>query len=620
MRYTPAIIRLQFFSRLAIVAETAPVTASPDRRTGRPGAPLPALAATPVAAVAVALALAAATPAPASAASPPPLRAERAAVASDHPLASAAGVELLRRGGNAADAACATALALGVLNPQTSGIGGGGFALVHMVRDKKVVALDFRERAPAALKPEVFVRDGKIDPQLSRRGGLAVGVPGEVRGLAELVRRWGKLPFSACVRPAERLARVGVALSERVSEATSEGSSRDPQSATYLSQVFTLGRPFALPLRAGETVRRPALADTLARLRTGGADAFYRGPIADEIVKVVKASGGVLTAEDLQAYKAVERAPLATTYRGQQIFTMPPPSSGGIVISEVLGILAERVKEPPRGPARFSSPYLHVLAEALKHGFADRARHLGDPDFAAIPTDKLLDPAYHKELAGRIKDDAVLAPERYGLPLPPGSASANPPRDGGTAHLSVMDADGNTVALTTTVNLWFGAKLIAGKTGIVLNNQIDDFSLAPDVPNAFGLLGRDKNFVAPGKRPLSSMAPTIVLDGGDRAKIAVGGAGGPRIITGTLQVLLNVLDGKMDAQEASVSPRIHHQWSPDVLGFEPEFADDVVKALEKKGHKTRRADHVATVNILVRTDKGIEAAAEYRAGGAPAGY
>ncbi len=546
------------------------------------------------------------------AAGPPPLRAANAAVASDHPAASSAGIELLKSGGNAVDAACATAAALGVVAPAGSGIGGGGFALVYMDRQKKVFALDFREKAPAALRPELFLRDGKPDQSLSTRGGLAVGVPGEVSGLAHLVRRWGKLPFRACLRPAERLAR-GVpatsALAARTEEAGRRGGETD-----FLGRVFALGRPFSLPVRAGEIVRRPALAATLTKIRRGGPEVFYRGPIALEIVKAVRSAGGVLTAEDLAAYAPVERTPLHTTYRGLRVYSMPPPSSGGVVITQALAILAQRLADPPRGPGRFSSAYLHVVAEALKHGFADRARHLGDADLVSIPMDKLLDPAYHRELAARIKDDGVLPAERYGLPGPDA-----PRRDGGTAHLSVMDAEGNAVALTTTINLSFGAHLVAGSTGILLNNQMDDFSLAPDLPNAFGLVGKDKNVVAPGKRPLSSMSPTIVLDG-DRVRLALGGAGGPTIISGTLQVILNVVDGKLDAQAASDSPRIHHQWSPNVLMLEPEIPADVVQALERRGHKTRERGHVALINLLVRGVEGIEAAAELRGPGAPAGF
>jgi gamma-glutamyltranspeptidase/glutathione hydrolase len=324
----------------------------------------------------------------------------------------------------------------------------------------------------------------------------------------------------------------------------------------------------------------------------------------------------VLTREDLRAYNVVERPALATTYRNYKVFTMPPPSSGGIVIAEALGILAEKMKEPPKGLGRFSSSYLHLLAEALKHGFADRARHLGDPDFVKVPIEKLTDPAYYKELAGRIDEQHTLKPERYGLATVPGTP---PKEDHGTTHLSVMDADGNAVALTTTVNLGYGSHVVAGTTGIILNDQMDDFAMAPDVPNAFKLIGSEKNAVAPGKRPLSSMSPTLVMEG-DKVRVAVGGAGGPTIISGTLQVLLNVIDGGLDAQQASSAPRIHHQWYPDVLALEPEYPRDVIENLEKRGHKTARREHITTVNVTVRTDKGVEAATEYRRGGAPAGY
>jgi gamma-glutamyltranspeptidase/glutathione hydrolase len=547
--------------------------------------------------------------------SAPPLVAPHAAVASDHPAASQAGIEALKAGGNAVDAACATALALGVTVPHSSGIGGGGFAVVYLAKEKKVVTLDFREKAPAAIKAEMFFRDGKPDPKLSRRGGLAVGVPGEVKGLAELVRRWGKLPFSACVKPAERLAKSGLPLTEHAADAINGDGKHDATETAFLGQVFGLKRPFALPVKTGEIVMRPALATTLAKLRTGGADAFYKGPIADEIVKATVAAGGVMSRDDLRAYNVVERAPIETSYRGHRIFTMPPPSSGGIVITEALGILGDKLKDPPRGPGRFSSAYLHVLTEALKHGFADRARHLGDPDFVAVPLAKLTDAAYHKELAARIDDQHTLKPERYGMPTAP----AVPPHDGGTTNLSIIDADGNAVALTTTVNLGYGSHVVAGPTGIILNDQMDDFAMAPDVPNAFKLIGNEKNAVAPNKRPLSSMAPTLVLDG-DQAKLAVGGAGGPTIISGTLQVLLNVIDGGLDAQAASSAPRIHHQWSPDVLALEPEIPRDVIDGLERRGHKTATRGHICTVNVVVKTPAGVEAAAEYRSGGAPAGY
>jgi gamma-glutamyltranspeptidase / glutathione hydrolase len=552
----------------------------------------------------------------ARAATPPPLEVPHAAVASDHASASAAGVELLRAGGNAADAACAVALALGVVNPHASGIGGGGFAVIYTAKDKKVQTLDFREVAPGSIRPELFVRDGKPIPELSLRGGLAVGVPGEVRGLSELVRRFGKRSWKDCVAPAERLATRGFPASRRLAvlvagPRTPTGDPRPPEEMAFVRKAMS----FKEPMRPGDLVRRPELGATLRLLRQKGPEAFYSGALTAEIVKAVKEAGGVMLDTDLRRYAVVMRPPLEIGYRGFRVFSMPPPSSGGIVIAEVLGILAEKVKDPAK-LGRGSSAHLHLLTEAFKHGFADRARLLGDPDFVEVPTAKLLDPAYHRALAARIDEGRVLPQEKYGM-----GGGPQLPKDGGTAHLSVIDAEGNAIALTTTVNTWFGAHLLAGKTGIVLNNQMDDFATAPNTPNAFGLVGNAQNAVAAGKRPLSSMSPTVVLEG-DKVKMVVGGAGGPSIITGTLQVLMNVLDFKLDAQAASAAPRIHHQWQPPTLSYEEDIPADVIEALGKRGHQTRMRPTLggSQVNVVVRTATGLEAASEFRGGGGPAGY
>jgi gamma-glutamyltranspeptidase / glutathione hydrolase len=546
------------------------------------------------------------------AATPPPFRAAHAAVASDHPLASAAGVAVLKAGGNAVDAACATALALGVVHPESSGIGGGGFAIIYLAQDKQSYALDFRERAPAAITPALFAKDGKVDPELTKHGALAVAVPGEVRGLSELVRRWGKLPFARCVEGAQRLAARGFPVSWRLAQNLAAIDRKAPGADPRFMAIFA-----ARPLGAGEIWRRPDLAWTLGKLRAGGADAFYKGEVANEIVKAVRAGGGVLSAEDLASYAPALRTPLATDYRGLRVYSMPPSSSGGVALIETLGILAARypTEADLARDGRGSSAYLHVLAEALKHGFADRARFLGDTDFVSVDLGHLTSPAYHAELARRIKPGAVLPPDAYGTPGPPAER-----RDGGTTHLSVIDAEGNAVALTTTVNLGFGAHLVAGKTGILLNDQMDDFSVQPGVPNAFGLIGTDQNAVAPRKRPLSSMTPTIAVDANGRVRLVVGAAGGPTIISSTAEVLLNVVDWKLDAQAAVAAPRIHHQWSPDLLGVEADIPPDVVDGLARRGHTVKVFPHIGTVNLLVRTGSGIEAGAEPRSPSAPAGY
>jgi gamma-glutamyltranspeptidase/glutathione hydrolase len=548
------------------------------------------------------------------AATPPPLRAPHAAVASDSRLASEAGVAALKAGGNAVDAACATALVLGVVEPDASGIGGGGFALVHLAKDGKTRALDFRERAPAAAAAELYLDGGKPVTERSQRGGLAVAVPGEVRGLAEMVRRWGKLPFARCVEPAAHVAAQGFPISWRLAESLRSLDPKEPTANRAFLDTFT-GRSYA----EGQILRRPELARTLGKLRAGGADAFYKGEIAAEIVASVRAAGGVLTAADLAGYAPTERTPLEAHHRGLRVVTMPPPSSGGVALIEALGILdahypaAADLDRDGRG----SSAYLHAVTEALKHAFADRARYLGDPDFVTVDVAHFVDPAYQAELARRIKPNGVLPRDAYGTAGAPPAVH----RDGGTTHLSVIDADGNAVALTSTVNLAFGSHVVAGKTGIVLNDQMDDFSVAPGVPNAFGLVGNAQNAIAPGKRPLSSMTPTIAFDSDGKVRVVVGAAGGPRIISATLQVLLGVTDWKLDAQAAVAAPRVHDQWVPEVLNVDADIPRDVTDALAKRGHTVKPFPTIGVVNVLIRSDQGvIEAGAEPRSASTPAGY
>jgi gamma-glutamyltranspeptidase / glutathione hydrolase len=542
-----------------------------------------------------------------------PFHAAHGAVASDHPLASAAGAAVLRAGGNAVDAACATALALGVVHPDSSGIGGGGFALVYIAKEKKVYALDFRERAPAAITPARFLVGGKPVADLSQHGGLAVAVPGEVRGLGDMVKRWGARPFRACVDPAQKLAAKGVPVSWRLARSFAAMASEPASADAGFLKMF----PHDKPLAEKATMRRPELAATLAKLRAQGPDAFYKGPIAAEIVKAVTAAGGVMTADDLAGYTATERTALETTYRGLRVVTMPPPSSGGVALVETLGILDARYPVPADLPkdGRESPTYLHTLAEAFKHAFADRARFLGDTDFVTVDLAHLTSAEYAAELAKRIKPGAVLPSDAYGSLGP----SPVAPKDGGTTHISVIDAAGNAVALTTTVNLSFGARLVAGKTGILLNDQMDDFIMQVGVPNAFGLIGNEQNAVAPKKRPLSSMTPTIVLDGA-KVKLVVGGAGGPNIITSTIQALLNVVDWNMDAQAAVTEPRIHDQWFPDTLFVEPTVPLAATTELAHDGHKLKTVPISGKVNLVVRVGKGLEAASEFRSPSGPAGY
>ena len=537
------------------------------------------------------------------------LHARHAAVASDSQVASAAGVESLKSGGNAIDAACATTLALGVIDPFASGLGGGGFALVYWAKTGKTMALDFRETAPAALAAHAAGGAG-IQPQ----SGLSVGVPGEARGLSELLRRFGALPFSRCVEPALRLSR-GFAVSPWLAQQIRDEIERNPGTgADLVAKIFSIDRQAAIRLRVGDRVARPALTATLERLRREGPESFYRGDLAAAVVDAVSGAGGVLALDDLAKYAPVERQPLATRFLGHRVLAMPPPSAGGTIIVEALGILANRPEEWRREGSPASPGYLHELAEALKHGFADRARFLGDPAFFRVPLDHLLDAGYHRELAQRNRSDRVLAHDAYGTPAKPSTEAA---RDGGTAHVSAVDKAGNAVALTTTINLEFGARLVAN--GIVLNDQMDDFTWAPEQPDVFSLAGSAANRPAPGKRPVSSMSPTIVL--GDRGvEVVAGAAGGPRIVSATLQILLDVLVFGFDARQAVTAPRIHHQWEPDILYYEPGISMEALHGLENKGQRPKPRSDIGKANLIVRSRSGLDAAADPRSGGEPAGY
>jgi gamma-glutamyltranspeptidase / glutathione hydrolase len=518
---------------------------------------------------------------------------------------------MLKAGGNAADAACAAALALGVVNPFASGLGGGGFAIVYRADSGKRTALDFRETAPARLAPKKKGQRLVIPKQ----SGLSVGVPGEARGLAELVGRFGALPFSRCIQPALRLAR-GFALSPWAARQTGEELERHPgDGPTLIAALFGIDQAAAVRLKAGDRVFRPALARTLEKMRHDGAAAFYEGDIAKAMVEAVRGKDGVLELDDLARYALVEREPLVSEFQGRKVVTMPPPSAGGVILTEALGILSDRVGPMKEWGATAPST-LHFEAEALKHGFADRARFLGDPRYARLPLDHLLDRLYHHELSERVSADRVLEHASYGTPTPVPPA---PARDAGTAHVSVVDRAGNAVALTTTINLGFGSRIVAGDTGILLNDEMDDFTASPENQDVFAVAGGTANFAEPGKRPLSSMTPTIVL-GKSGVEIVTGAAGGPRITSATVQILLDVMVFGFDAGKAAKAPRIHHQWEPDLLYYEPGVSAGTVSALEKKGHSCEAAQDLGKANLIVRSRAGLDAASDPRSGGAPAGY
>jgi gamma-glutamyltranspeptidase / glutathione hydrolase len=534
--------------------------------------------------------------------------------------ASRAAAEILRKGGNAVDGAVAAALALGVVQPESSGLGGGGFAIVWSAKDAKARVLDFRETAPARAGRDMFVRNDKADPLLSRWGGLAVAVPGEAAGLAELESKYGKLGLAAVAGPAVRLARGGFSVSRHQSCAI------DVKRAGCVPPVqFVPPPPLADkdPLRAllfgpggaeldeRAVIKRPELAHTLEALGRRGPAAFYAGAVAKSIVATVQARGGVLTAEDLAEYKPLWREPIVGSFRGHQVWTAPAPA-GGLTELEVLQILEAR--PPLTALGRGSSAADHVIAEALKHAFADRARSLGDPAFVKVLEDKLTSAEYARTLAARI-GDKTLPPAAYGDKELAGPADA--PHDHGTSHLCVADGEGNVVALTTTVNLLFGSRVVDPVSGVVLNDEMDDFSAQPGAPNAFGLIGAFANAVAPGKRPLSSMAPTIVTRDGTPI-LCVGAAGGPTIVSSTVQTIVNVVDFGLDVSAAVAAPRIHAQWMPNAVVVEPDVPRDVIANLEKRGHKVVPVPTLATVQAVGLSPTRLTAASDPRYGGVPA--
>lgn len=525
-------------------------------------------------------------------------------VASDHALASAAGVEMLQRGGNAVDAAAATALAVGVVNPTSCGVGGGGFMLVQFARGR-AIALDYRERAPAAATSDMFVRAGRAVPELSRSGGLAVAVPGEIAGLAHALSRWGRLPLATVLEPAIRLARDGFPIGAHLADSIARN--REAIQA-WPGLAALLLHPDGSPRRAGEQLHQPALAQTLEAVAAEGPRAFYRGPVAADLVAAVQAAGGILSHDDLAGYRPRERRPLRGRYRGFEVLTMPPPSSGGGVLLEMLNIVA---RDDLAALGHNSPTALHLLAEAMQHGFADRAEVYGDPDFVRVPLPRLLSPEYAAARRARISAVTTFPRDFYGAHAP------SP--DAGTSHLSVVDADGNAVACTTTVNTAFGSLVLAARSGVILNNEMDDFAAQPGMPNSYGLIGAAANAVAPGKRPLSSMTPTIVLDQG-RPLLIVGASGGPMIITATLQTLLNVVDYGLDAEAAVAAPRVHHQWVPEVLVTEPGIAPATREALARRGHQLREAPALGAVQAVRVSGGSYDGAADPRKGGTASGW
>ncbi|MEH2339082.1 gamma-glutamyltransferase [Nostoc sp.] len=577
----------------------------------------------------------------ASAALTLPLHSKKGMVVSAHPLASEAGILMLRKGGNAVDAAVATTFAISVVEPFSAGIGGGGFLLMHSEKTGEMKALDFRERAPLKATRNMYLdAEGKVRPNASINGYLAVGTPGTVAGLYEVHRRYGKLPWQEVMKPAIALAKDGFVIGDvetwrslQTNQSYKQALLKNPA----LREIFTRNGEFYKP---GEKLVQSDLARTLTAIAQN-PQSFYTGSIARAIASDMVKNGGLITLEDLKAYKPIWRTPVCGNFRKAKICSMPPPSSGGVHLLQILNIIGDT---DLKSLGWHHPDAIHLMVEAMKIAYADRSEYLGDPDFVKVPVQELLSPAYAKKRRQEInmqvaRPSTEVKPvdkqtlQRFSqannqslgeniIPLSAQSLKlhATQYESPQTTHLTVVDEERNAVSLTFTINLSFGAGVVTPGTGIVLNNEMDDFASAPGVPNAFGLVGNDANSIAPRKTPLSSMTPTIVTENG-HFRMAAGAPGGSTIITQVLQVILNVLEYNMDVGAAVSVPRIHHQWLPDELRVESWGLDALtVQDLRRRGHKIKETAPWGNGNaIAVTADGTLEGAADPRGEGSPKG-
>jgi len=555
---------------------------------------------------------------PLAAATPEPLRAPHVMVASTSDIASRAGAEVMKKGGNAVDAAVAVALALAVTWPSAGNLGGGGFMLIRKA-DGTVEAIDYRERGPLASTRDMYLdANGNVVPGMSTEGWKAVGVPGTIAGLALAHKRHGKLKWADVVEPARKLAAEGFVVNYHLARSLrSESTQNKMKNFAESRRIFQRDGKF---YDMGETFVQPDLAAVLARIKANPRD-FYEGETAKLLVAAMQANGGLITLEDLRTYEPTIRTPLRTTYRGYEIVTMPPPSSGGIALIEMLNMLEGY---DLKSMGWHSSQYVHTVVEVMRRAFADRAQFLGDTDFVKVPVNALISRAYADERRKTID------PLHASSSRDAGAGNPAPYESPETTHFTIVDADGAIVSSTYTLNDSYGAGVTAKGTGFLLNNEMDDFTSKVGVPNDYGLIQGEANAIAPKKRPLSSMTPTIVLKDGKPA-FAIGSPGGPTIINTVLQVILNVVDFKMDIQAAISAPRFHHQWLPDVIYWEQyDLQPDTRKAIEAMGHTFRELPGAnrntpGTIGdahgIAIDPDTGMRmGASDPRLGGTPSGW
>ncbi|MGO9985142.1 MAG: gamma-glutamyltransferase [Rhodomicrobium sp.] len=538
-----------------------------------------------------------------------PVIGEHGMVAAQEKIAAQVGADILKEGGNAVDAAVATGFALAVTHPQAGNIGGGGFMLIALAGGKKITAIDYRETAPAAATPDMFLDgNGNVDKDRARYSHASAGVPGTVAGLLYALERYGTMPREHVLAPAIKLAEEGFPVSFGLAFALEKSHERfasDPSSQVYFE------RPDGKSYMAGQILRQPDLAKTLRAISREGARGFYEGPVASLIAGEMKQGGGLISLDDLRNYRPTEREPVRGTYLGYDIASMPPPSSGGVHVIEMLNIL-EGYDLAKLGHNTADS--IHRLVEAMRRAYADRAKYLGDPGFVKVPVAGLVSKEYAAQLRAGIDLSRATKSEDVSAGRPPS------PEGEQTTHFSIVDQAGNAVSNTYTLNLAFGSGYSVDGAGFLLNNEMDDFSSKPGAPNAFGLIGGEANAIAPGKRPLSSMAPTIVLKDG-APYLVTGSPGGSTIITVVLQEILNVLTFKMNVAEATAVARVHHQWHPDIVITERGVSDDTLRILEARGFilpknpdGTYQHRVLGRANSIVKADGYFLGAADTRDG------
>ncbi|UAY38098.1 gamma-glutamyltransferase [Moraxella osloensis] len=521
-----------------------------------------------------------------------PVYGKNGMVASEQGLATQVGLDILKQGGNAIDAAVAVGFALAVVLPNAGNIGGGGFMVLHDDKTGKDVAIDFREIAPAKASRDMYLdNQGNVIDGKSLFTHDASGVPGTVAGMEYALKKWGTMPLSKVLEPAIKLADKGFIVSDVLAQTLKEEKSTLGKWSASKAIFFKNGEP----LKSGDLLVQKDLAKSLRLIAKQGANAFYQGEIATKIAKEMQSQGGTMTLEDLKAYKVVERQPIIGDYRGYKVVTMPPPSSGGVHLIEILNMLEHY---PIKEDGVNSAKNIHHMAESMKLAYADRSEYLGDPDFVKIPVTGLTSKAYANERVKTIDDNKA----RLSSNIKPGKPQ--PYESDQTTHFSVMDKAGNAVAVTYTLNLNFGSGIVAAGTGILLNNEMDDFSVKPGVPNAFGLVGGTANAIEAKKRPLSSMTPTIVMKN-NKPWLVTGSPGGARIITTVLQSVVNTIDHEMNPAEAIITPRVHHQWLPDELRVEAGISPDTIKLLQDKGHKVVTKAPMGRIQIIQADDSGF---------------